>query len=469
MHPSPFRSAAAIAVAGAAAALAGCQQYRPQPLDLASHEAAWRARTPGDDAVQAFADRLAEGATRDAAPFDPDDGLSLAEGELVALGFNPDLRLARLRAGVAGASAEHAGRWDDPEFAIDVVRITESVPDRWVITPSLAFTIPISGRLAAEKARARAATHAALDRVAEEEWRTRRDVRHAWLDWSAALVRLEEQQALLDSMEPLVASMTSLAQAGEMLRTESALFSLERSQRRYELLRMRGRAAESEQRVRALLGLSPDAPLALRPTLALGDAPDAEAKPVQRSLTLARLAQEYEVAEQTLRREVRKQYPDLTIGPLYEDDQGQSRIGFLAGFPVPILNANRQAIAEASAQRELARAAYETEYERIAGALAAARARAASLHAEREAILREMVPLVDRQLADARDLLDLGEISGLVLLESLVRAHDTRLHLIDVRVDEAKAQAELLHLPGPEPADPTPDTTIPAEGGEVNP
>lgn len=471
MRNRSTRSAAVAAVAGAALAVAGCHRYEPRALDLGAHDGAWRARSPASDEVRAFADRLvAEGAAR-AGAFDAGDGLSADEGEIVALVFNPDLRLARLRAGVAAASAEHAGLWDDPQFEIDLLRITESVSNPWVITPGLAITLPISGRLEAEKSRADAAAQAALVRVTEEEWRVRRDVRLAWLEWSAARLRHDEQRALLDALRSLAASTARLAEAGEMLRTEAALFALERSQREYELVRMRGRTAEAEQRLRALLGLAPAAPVELIPSFSPGAMDSASGEISERNPTLARLRREYEVAEQSLRREVRKQYPDLTIGPLYETDQGQSRIGFLGAIPIPVLNANKQGIAEAEAEREVARAAFETQYERTVGAFAAVSARAESLGAERAAIVAEMVPLVDRQMADARRLLELGESGGLVLLESLGRAHDTKLHLIDVRLDEASALAELAFLSGPAPSAPPPGSgdVAPEATEEVKP
>lgn len=430
------------------AMLAGCQSYQPRPLDLSAHREEWTDRTADSEPVRAFAQRLAE--SSEPAAFDPSDGLSLAEGEVVALVFNPDLRLARLRAGVAAATAEHAGLWDDPTFSIDVLHITENVSNPWVITPGLAVTIPLSGRLEAEKQLAEASLRAELIRVAEQEWTTRVELRREWVRWSAATLRAERTEALLESIESLVASTTQLAEAGEMPRTEASLFTIEWASQARALLRHRGEAEEAEKRLRGIMGLSPEAPLELIPELVVnertGEAFDDLA---ERSLTLARLREEYEAAEHSLRREIRKQYPDLTIGPLYETDQGQSRIGFLGGIPLPLLNANRQGIAEAAAERELARAAFETEYERLVGSLAAARVRRQTLRQQRQLFEREIVPLVDRQLSDARRLLELGEGGGLVLLESLTRVGETQMDLIDARLGESLAGIDLAGLAGP--------------------
>lgn len=445
----PADAAALLVLASAALLLTGCQSYEPKPLDLAAHRGAWLARTPGDEPVRAFAEQLSQ--TTASSVFDMADGLSLAEAEVVALVYNPDLGLARLRAGVASASAEHAGLWQDPEFGVDFLTLTESASNPFLITPGLSFTIPLSGRLEAEKARADAAVAAELTRVAEQEWQTRTAVRRAWVIWSAAKLKAEQAERLLASVESLVGSTSRLADAGEIVRTEAALFTIERAAQRQALLRFRGESAEAEQELRALLGLSPGVPLELVPTVALhldSDActPDAAA---QQSLTLARLRDEYEVAEQTLRREVRKQYPDLTIGPLAEFDRGSTLLGLSLSLPIPVLNANKQGIAEAHAERDLARAAFETTYERLVGSLAAAHARLDTLREQRGVIESDIIPLVDRQLADAQNLLQLGEGGSLVLLESLTRVGQTQMALVDARLGEALSIIRLSELVGP--------------------
>jgi outer membrane protein TolC len=373
----------------------------------------------------------------------------MAEGEVVALVYNPDLRVARLKAGVAKATAEHAGRWDDPELSIDVLKVTEGVPSPWVVGSALSLTIPISGRLQVEKSRAEAAAHSELARVAEEEWKTLTDLRKAWLTWSANRLRLEETERIVGSLDSVVETTGQLAEAGELPRTESALFKIEQESRKADVARLRGQVNEGEQEIRSLLGISPTAPAKLVPTLASTSGKE-RSKLEESNPTLIRLQSDYAVSELTLLREIRKQYPDLQLGPQYEDDQGQSKIGMIGAIPIPILNSNKGGIAAARAEREVARAAFETELERAEGRLAGMRARLEGTRSRRQSINSNIVPLVDRQIEDAQRLLELGESGSLVLLESLVRAHEAKLDLIEVRLEESTTQTDIRHLLGPD-------------------
>ncbi|MDA1005244.1 MAG: TolC family protein [Verrucomicrobia bacterium] len=435
-------------VTASAATFTGCQLYQPSPLDPAAHAEAWRSRAPSDEQVRDFARRI-ETTTPRSVPFNPGDGLTLAEGELVALVYNPDLRVARLKAGVAKANAEHAGRWDDPELSLDVLKVTEGVPHPWIVGSALSLTIPISGRLRVEQARAEAAKHSELARVAEEEWKTLRDLHKTWLSWSANRLRLEQAERIVLSLDSVVETTGKLAEAGELPRTESALFKIEQASRKADIARLRGYVQEGEQEIRSLLGISPTAPAKLLPTLssATGKVREDLAKS---NPTLVRLRTDYVVAELTLLREIRKQYPDLQLGPQFEDDQGQAKIGMIGALPIPILHSNKGGIAAARAEREVARAAFETELERTEGRLAALRARLEGSRARRQSFDSNVVPLVDQQIDDARSLLELGEGGSLVLLESLVRAHEAKLDLIEVRLEESTTQTEIRHLLGPD-------------------
>lgn len=425
--------------------LTSCQSYRSAPLEEVRHRDHWMDRQISPELIRDFVRRL-DGAGDLAVSFNPADGVSIGEAEVIALVFNPDLRLARLQAGVAAATAEHAGRWDDPKLSLDVLRIAESVPQPWLLGSSLALTLPVSGRLKAEQARADAAHHAALAAVTEAESGIQRDLRAAWLDWSADRLRLEETERFITAIESVVDGLVRLTDAGEIPPGEVALFQVEQESRRAEVLRLRGKVRRGEQEIRSLLGVSPAADLDLRPTLVVKAPGTGAGSVLDHNTTLARLRAEHEVAELTLLREVRRQYPDVEFGPAFEREDGQSRIGFIGAIPVPILNSNKGGIAAARAERELARAAVEVGIERLEGRLAAVRAQSEGARGARAALESNVVPLVDRQLADARRLTDLGEGGTLVLLESLARAHQAKLDLIQARHDEAAAASELLHL-----------------------
>ena len=474
-EPSGRISRAWTRYALALATLTSCQSYTPRPLDAAAHRDAWHARTLADSSLRSFVDRLDTDLGGEVTEFDPSDGLTLREGRLVALVFHPDLRLARLAVARSRAGAEHAALWADPALSVSVLRITESVADRWVITPGLTFSIPLSGRLSAQEERADAGQRAAVHRAREAEWEAWHAVERQWFQWSAARLRVEETERLVDALDTLVETTSRLADRGELRRTEASLFSVEQAQRKSRLRRLRGDAAAAEQRLRAQLGLSPEAPVTFLPSLEL---PARSSVPTrmeiaERNPTLARLREEYDVAEAQLRLEIAKQIPDLTLGPLFESDQGQSRVGFAGGIPIPILNANTRAIAEARVEREIARAAFETEYERLVGRWAATNALIDALAEQRADIETVLAPLVDRQVEDALQLTSLGEGTSLVLLESFKRAHETKLELIETRASEALARAELVHLTGPHmpthvAAEDTKPSEKPTESNEQN-
>jgi len=67
----------------------------------------------------------------------------------------------------------------------------------------------------------------------------------------------------------------------------------------------------------------------------------------------------YSMAEQALRLEVARQYPDVHLGPAYTWDHGIRRYQFNLGLTLPLLNRNAGAIGEAEARREEAGAHLE--------------------------------------------------------------------------------------------------------------
>ena len=430
-----------------AVALTGCQSYQSAPLDSTAHAEKWHARSPSDENVREFAKRIGTTEVRQSA-FNPDDGITLSEGEVVALVYNADLRIARLKAGVAEATAEYAGKWDNPELSLSVLKVTESVPDPWVIGSALSLTIPVSGRLQIEKLRANAKAHSKLAMVAEDEWQTLADLTQVWLEWSANRLRLEENERVVASLNVILDTTEKLAEAGELPRTESTLFKVEQASRMADVAQLLGRVDEQEKEIRALMGLSPNASIKLIPSFDVV-APAESAKLEDSNTTILRLKSEYEVAELSLRREIRKQYPDIQLGPQFAKDQGQSQMGLMGGIPIPIFNSNKGGIATARAKRELARATFEHALEKTHARLAILDSRLETVRYRRQLLNESVVPLVDQQIENARKLIEIGEGNSLILLESLIRAHETKLDLIEARLEESVTLSETRHLRGP--------------------
>jgi len=158
----PATAGALVSTSAIVVVLTGCQTYKPAPLDLGAHIESWRKQTTSKEEVASFASNIARVHPNNLRDFNPSDGLSFAEGEIISLVFNPELRIARLQAGVAQATAENAGRWKDPNFNLTLLNIAEDLPDPWFVSSGLSLTIPISGRLVAERKRAQTALNTAF-------------------------------------------------------------------------------------------------------------------------------------------------------------------------------------------------------------------------------------------------------------------------------------------------------------------
>jgi len=462
----------------------GCQSYERKPLDLAGYADRWAERPLDVESIQAYAAALADSNTPQA-PFDSSDRLSLHEAEAVALHFNPQLRVARTAAGVPLASAKEAGWWPDPQFEAEVLRFVdrgdktrfkldgpslegvnaggiESTPfgyrrvegdyidDPWLVGAGLSITIPISGRLAVEKDLRWSQYSAAWRRILVREWELVTKLRLAWLEWSSSSQRLQITQNYVRELE-IIAGMTAhLVAAGEMNPTEGRLIRIELARRRTGILSFQQEETRNRLALLALMGLAPDAPVRLQPQLSI----DVDRLPEtnRTDLILKTHPQiksaeaEYETSEQALRLEIRRQYPDLDLGPSYSFEEGFSRFGFGVGFPVPLWNRNRQAVAEALAMRERARVTAQATVERVLSELARAEQARHYATQRRIALLEQVAPLVRKQLEDSRTLLNLGEVDILLLRDALTGSLDTKLELIDAALSEQRAANELHQM-----------------------
>ncbi len=442
----------------AAIMVAGCQTYEPRPLDVRASADAFLARTLDGGEVASFAEHLRTLPTEAAKPFECADGLSLAEAECLAMVFNQELRVARLRAGVTQATAENAGLWQDPVFGMDLTRLLGSAGHAWEALGTLSLTLPLSGRLEIEVERADVAHRAQLARVAAQEWETRMELRREWTRRGALTSAVDATAEFLARLDEIIRIVDLLESAGELSRTQARLFRVERAAQHAEHLDRLAQRSQSDGVIRSLLGLSPRVVLALdscdlRASIAAESSSlDSDATHTQlldSNLELRALQLDYDLSERDLAHAIAAQYPDLTIGPGYGSQDGDAQFVFGFSAPLALFNGNRSAIAAARAQREVAGAVVEETLQRLLAEVAQGQQVMAATRTTREAIEAELVPLVDAQYADARAVAEQGEVDALLLLTSLARQQEARLLLINALRDETLAHLRLVELPGP--------------------
>ena len=447
-----------VAATGFIILLCGCRTYTPQPVNLEHHHEIWIARSFSSEDVLTFASHIPSASLHeiDGDSFDFSDGISLAEAEILGLVYNPGLRVSRAAVRTDKALADYAGLWNDPSLNFSLLRVLESIPQPWLLVNSLTFTLPVSGRLRARELVADARLESSLARIAQSEWDVRRKIRSTWVEWSASQLKFGQTESVVGDLGMLSESARQMAAAGELSPTQARLLEIEHATQLGELEKYRAGIESAEQKIRLLVGLSPNAEISLVP----GFPEFAELEPDaasdilrQKNLNLAVFQREYEVAENALYLEIRKQYPDLTIGPQIESEEGVTRIGVGGNIPVPVLNSNKGGIAAALARRDTARITLESELERLQGTLAVYFTGLRGAENRLANFNERIMPLVDRQLDEARKLSQIGEGGVLLILESLVRVNQAKLNLIDIQSDRAKLNAEIYFLCGPDTFD----------------
>ena len=251
MRPGPLL-AASLGVA-ITLGVGGCRTHEPRPIDASALADAFLARTPE---LPVVGDPAGEEAGP-GADFAGDDRLDVDRAVAIALVFNADLRVHRAESGVARAIAENAGLWPDPEIGLEFTRIIESVANPNELFGTIAFTIPISGRLEIEKERLGLAHAAELAEIAAAEWRVAHELRRRWTAWSALDAEIESASSFLEQAVALVEVVAAMESMGELPRIEARLFRLALLRGQEAILELEARRERARFELLDLMGLPP--------------------------------------------------------------------------------------------------------------------------------------------------------------------------------------------------------------------
>jgi len=424
---------------------AGCQKYDPEPLDLTGHLRDWMATDIAQPELQRYSQDALVKLCGPGAKLNVADGLDLSEAEAVALYLNPDLRVARAETDVPLASARNVG--------VETLVVFQTFPqydvgpgldNRWIIPSRVAFTIPLSGRLEAERERAWAAYSAAWRQVAIAEWELLSELRSVWLDCAAKRREIALVEEYIKRIAPLRKSAGKQAPAGKPSSTDGPVLEISEQSREAELVRLRGEAEVLRLRLLDLMGLKPGPSPPLHVALCsfpVTVPPDRRADELLRTHPrIALLNAEYEVAEKALKRKIREQYPDILLGPSHNYHQGINRLGL--GLWVVNLSSfgqNRRGIAEGRANRTITGNRARAELQHLVSQVTRAQVARGAARAEAARLRNVVSPLVQRQLAKSVKRVRRDGSNVPALLKAMDHWLDTRRDIL--RADLAEAQA----------------------------
>jgi cobalt-zinc-cadmium efflux system outer membrane protein len=304
----------------------------------------------------------------------PASGWDRAQWLSAALILNPDLAEARARAMSVAAAERAAAQRPNPTLNLFGEYIAAAAGGvGWLYGLSLDFLLQRPGERDRARATAALQTQAAQSDVAESIWTVRTQLHQALLDAVYASDQIDLLQRLLDNRQGQLASAEARARAGEISFSEVPAATLELAAAQQRLERARARGIDARSRLAAAVGVPAAAleqvPLqwngwaeidALSP--ALSDERRAEAL-IGRP-DLVRTLHEYDIADNAVRAEIARRWPEFHLVPGYAWDKGGVRENQLnetlhdneigVSTELPLFNRNEGPIGEAVARRELA-------------------------------------------------------------------------------------------------------------------
>lgn len=391
-------------------ALSGCRSYEAKPIDWEDE-----AKRTGNSAVKevSFA--------------------NLEEAVMTAMVGNTDLNRLRLKRINAARSADETGWWEDPELNIDALRIINPDSHPFLMGTSLSFTIPLSGVPGCEEKAAKCYAGADAEAVRAAERDVAVDVRKAVVRVAA----LRERMAILEAygaderIGRALGNAEKLLEAGEVSAGDLAAARRRRHGRLHALRKLQRETLAEEAALLKLLGYLPGVRVKVPPAEMHEEhhenEPPLDPLDLVRHPKVKEAIARLEGGEAALEAEIRRQYPELKIGPAYGREEGLDRLGIVVGTTLPLWNRNRKGIAEAEGTRDEARFEAIAVWQDLVRDYAAARAVLENLldHPHEPASERDQA----EKLADAGEL---GPIDYLSMREELC----------DLDLEEAEWRAE---------------------------
>lgn len=379
-------------------------------------------------------------------PAAPEHGASLSLDHAADLlrERNPALRDAFARFRAAEDLAEVPTPLPNPELLVgpEFGYGPDAASPYVVPLARLAFTVPTAGkRSKRDDWLAAVATERFVDfsTTCSEVYL---DLRRRFVELVVARAQSEVREEIVAASQRSLSVARDLVEAGEANALDVSLFRLEHAREKSRRSEASFELADAEADFAALVSvparsLGPVS-IAMLPEPIAG-ARDLEALTSRLPETrpdLLRARAAYETAEQALRLEVARQYPDVTVGFGAKGETGESVtiLDLMLGLGLPVFDRNQQGVTAAAARRREARTAFETAVSRGVSDLERAH-RAAALAEERRDILRdEVLPAARSNVEIAHRALPAGSGSALQVLDAERSLREVELELLEAEL-----------------------------------
>lgn len=359
--------------------LVGCSSYAPKDIDPSASSQALDKRSLSDPGLGTF---FASHHISQKGEWD------LERLTLAALYFSPDLAIARAELAGATGDKNAAAEWPNPSFNLSPGYNTDAVPGQtpWILGYTLTIPVDLSGQRSHRILAAKKRQEAARFRLAAAAWSARSAVRQALSEMHASESSAKTWRALLPAIANARKALASQTTAGEISRAEAAQVRLtldraELASRDADRAR-RNAASRLAETIGIPLSALNAQTLSYRGLGSFGRPPRADQARLwaaQHRADLLAALSEYSATQDDLQAEISRQYPDLSIGPGYQLDQGAGKWSLGLDLSLPLFNRNGGAIAAAEAKRSAEAARFQglqmkilAEVDRTAGAYASA-------------------------------------------------------------------------------------------------
>ncbi|MHC4939666.1 MAG: TolC family protein [Planctomycetota bacterium] len=407
--------------------LLGCQSYKPKPLDPA-------------EILGAVAEQRTEAAAHPA--------VTLANAAAWMTEYNPRIVDARAAFATAQGLADVPTPLSNPRF--DLIPMVSDAAnlgsDKWGFDSALGWSIQLGNKrkindeLNAIRADAARVELVAVER--EEYLGLRRE-----FIGLAMMTRIDEAwDRLRDQVARSGETMRRLVAAGrgtaldvrdlewELEEVDAALIEVDEREinARFKLATRTGVAAEG-----FTIPAFPKLPEAIPELDSLKE------RLLRDHPGLARLRARYAVAEKELRLEVARQYPDLDIIGLAEQDQGTGRYGIGIGIDLPIFDRNQQGIARADRYRDEVRTNFTSQVRNSLADIEAAHQRLDNRIRRYRVLTTNVLPIARRSEALITAGLESGTADALRLLSFLRRQAELRIAILEAEWSVYEAWIDL--------------------------